>query len=170
MRKLMAAFGVVLLWAVGCGPGAMKEYTSAEGKFKVMMYDNAKKEEQASLGTQAHVLGNESGNRLLYVAYADLPIGGDEPEEQAQKRLEDSRDGMLKKLKAELGEDSKTTLEGKYPGRSFGAGLPGGKGELRARVYLAGKRLYQVVAMGPKGFVDSDDVKKEFFGKFQLLP
>jgi hypothetical protein len=163
MRKIsVLALVVVLLAAVGCGPGELKEYTSKDGKFKVLMYANPTKKDQAAAGTTMHVVMNDLGSRAIVIAFADMPIPAGESDDKIQTRLDGAKNGAIKNINGTEKTSSKITLAGKHPGRAFTAELPGGKGFVKARVFLAGQRLYQVMVLGPSSFTDSDDVKKVF--------
>jgi hypothetical protein len=67
---------------------------------------------------------------------------------------------MISNIKAKLTSASRTTLDGKYPGRNVEAELPDKKGILRARIYFVGQRLYQIVVLGKNQLVDSKDATK----------
>ena len=99
------------------------------------------------------------------------------------KRLLDAtRDAVIRLSKGDLLGERRVTL-GRYPGRDFEAaiplvkpaGAPGAaesKGEterglLRCRIYLVGRRVYQVMAAGPKRAEDAEQVDA-FFKSFKL--
>ena len=56
--------------------------------------------------------------------------------------------------------ESKIELDGKHPGREILADIPSKGGAVRARVYLVGTRLYQIMVVGKKGFEESADTLK----------
>jgi hypothetical protein len=145
----------------------LKEYKSADGNYKVMLFPDPKtQDKKAPGGLTMHMVGNDLGTRALMVIHADMPIPADEKAEQTQKRLDGAKDGAVNSVKGKLIKEAKITL-GKHLGREFSAELPMGKVIMKARIYIVGKRLYQVLAIGPKDFVDSANVKK-MFDSFEL--
>jgi hypothetical protein len=118
-------------------------------------------------GVTAKTFSVEDKNGAFVVTFADLPIPGDEGAELLEKRLDGSRDGMVGNIKAKLTGDKKIKLAGKYPGREVTADLPGKKGVIRARIYVVGKRLYQVMVIGTSDTANSGDATK-FLESFQL--
>jgi hypothetical protein len=120
-------------------------------------------------GVRFHGISKELRDGQVLVMYADLPIGEKETEAETERRLDGPRDGTLARMKAKLISDKKIKLDGKYPGRELVADLPDGKGRLRSRFYLVGKRFYQLQVAGSKAFVDGPDTDK-IFGSFKLAP
>ena len=47
--------------------------------------------------------------------------------------------------------------------------LPGGKMRIRARIYIVGKRMYQLMVIGDKTFADAASAKK-FLDSLALVP
>src|SRR5262249_46059582 len=106
-------------------------------------------------------------NGAFAVMYADMPIPPNETPQQIQMRLDGAREGMVRNANAKLTNASNITLDGKHPGREAQADLPVQNGVLRARIYVVGTRLYQVMATGTKSWADSPDVTK-FLDSFAL--
>jgi hypothetical protein len=101
------------------------------------------------------------------ISYADYPS---EPSDAAQyeKVLDGMRNGLLKGLEVHLLLETKITLQG-HPGREWRAMKMAGNVEVifNWKVYLVGRRLYQMVAATTKADAESPDVQR-FFNSFQI--
>jgi hypothetical protein len=137
-------------------------YVSVGGNYKVLLFPKHKTATRPGGGLTLHIVASELEGKALLVIHADMPISGDEPEEKLRERLDGARDAAITAAGAKELASSKITLAGKYPGCEYSARFPEAKGVLKARIYIVGKRLYQVVAAGPADFIDSADVKKMF--------
>src|SRR5262245_45821123 len=96
------------------------------------------------------------GKDAVYLmSYNDFPKAIDITDKAAVKKiLDNGRDGGLKSLMGKLLSEKDITLDKKYPGRAFDMESKT-FGIYRTRIYLSKNRLYQVVVLGPKEFVDS---------------
>ena len=105
------------------------------------------------------MLGVESKDGACIIGVADLPIPDGETPEQIQDRLDGARDGAVRNVNGTLTSSSQITLgKQKYLGREFNATITKPKeGQLRARVYLVGKRFYQVIVMGTNEYATSKE-------------
>jgi hypothetical protein len=74
---------------------------------------------------------------------------------------------MLRNGNATLSSEKKISLPGGHHGREILANLNDKKGQIRARVYLVGSRMYQVMVMGIPGFVSAPDADT-FLSSFEL--
>jgi hypothetical protein len=168
MRAIVAA--ACLLALAADAPPALTERTSKDGRYRVLMFDKAREEVRLAPGkVRMHMLWVELPDGAVAVTYADLPVGEKEPASRAEKRLDGSRDALLGVTRAKLKSEKKLSLAEAHPGRDITAELPGDAGRLRARLYLVGRRLYQLQALGKPAFVDGPDVEK-FFDSFRLVP
>lgn len=104
------------------------------------------------------------GKTAYGLGYSDFPADT-LPDEKLKEVLEAAQKGTEKGLKAEVVTDRELRL-GKYPGREFTLELPGGN-YYRARLFIVEGRLYQVIALGPKKFIDGPDAKV-FLYSFEL--
>ena len=99
-------------------------------------------------------------DRALMVAYVEIPDGGTEDE---------VLDGAVTGFAAGAGGENPTSkrmvLNG-HLGREFEFAIEG-KGKFRGRLYLAGGRLYQVVAAGGGEFATGDEATK-FLRSFKI--
>jgi hypothetical protein len=161
MKRWGIAAAVVcgLVLAGGC-KRELKDFTSAEGKFKVKMPGTPKESSQAVAGTNLKMYSVEERNGGYMVAFSDVPMGANEPEAQIQSRLDGARDGMIRNVNGKLQSESKVTLQGKYPGRDVRADIPDKKGVLRCKFYLVDRRLYQVMVVGTPSFCDSSEANQ----------
>lgn len=84
----------------------------------------------------------------------------------SQAELAASRDAFLKRVRARLLAERAVTLEG-HPGIEFDAETD--QAVFRSRVYVVGRRPYQLVAVTYKGFDESQNVNT-FLSSFRLKP
>lgn len=149
----------------------LEEYTSDAGKFRVKFAGKPKVEtkELASGpgGVQAIPVTTERcegpNNTVFAVTFADYPDSflGVKP----KTVLDGVRDGM--KGKDGVVKDEKdVTLGGTVPGREFR--IEAGKKVIRARIFLAGTRLYQVMVTGERQPADGKSAD-EFLKSFEIL-
>jgi hypothetical protein len=152
-------------------PPKLKTYTSKTGRFQVKLPHEPETE------TKTLVIGpgNQSvkvttmksagpGSTVFAVTYADYPASfSNVPTRQI---LDGVRDG-LKSTDGKVTEDSETFLgTDKLPGRQLR--IDARRRAIRARVFLVGHRLYQVMVTGPADQVGSD-AADAFLDSFELL-
>jgi hypothetical protein len=168
LRKSSLPVVVAVLVVAGCKP-PMTDFTSAEYKFKAKFPGSPKAEEQTVMGIKMKMFGVETRNGASVVGVSDMPIPANEPDAAVQARLDGARDGAIKNAGGTLASSSPVTLAGKYPGREFTASVTNPtKGLVRARVYLVGKRMYQVMVMGTESYANSA-ASTEFLNSFQVI-
>ena len=148
-------------------PTALK---SKEGKFSVAMPDkptertNKVKTDIGELDLHAFLV--DQTDRALVVMYSDYPDGS--VAANTDKVLAGCIEGNVKALKGKLlTEDKITTGKAKFPGREIRIEMPDKKNTYRARLYLAGDRLYQVVVLGPDDFTKGK-VVEDFLKSFAI--
>jgi hypothetical protein len=172
MRRLLTALGLLMsllpLRAEDrAGPG-WKEFAPKDGRFRVLMPGTPKREKQdteSDFGKGVLVMHTVERGGLIYGAnYCDFPAAIKKA--PADKVLDSSRDGCVDNLNGKLLLDKKVKL-GEHPGREVRVGVEGGR-VFRARVYLVGRRLYQVVVFGPGEKVTSKEADK-FLDSFKLV-
>ena len=160
----------VVLAACGCGWGlavepapppraAMPEFISKDWKFAAKFAGTPKEEKQTPVGIPTVMFGIESKDGVYGIAVSDIPVPDGETADQIQARLDGARDGAIRNVGGTLTSSSQiTTGQQKYPGREFNATITKPKeGQVRARVYLVGKRFYQVMVMGTNDFATSKE-------------
>ena len=161
--------------AVGCQK--MEDYTSKEWGFRAKFpgKPQVKQQSQSVAGQtiQFTMFMVESRNWAYMVGVSDMPLPDGETQAQIQRRLDDARDGAVGNIGATLSSSSEITFQGKYPGREFAAKLPPipngpSDGQIRCRIYLVGKRMYQTMVLGTPKYVN-DARATEFLNSFQLL-
>jgi hypothetical protein len=143
----------------GDGPfGEPKEFVVADAGFKFKIPGMPKKETRKSGGSgiKFYTFTVENTSAVMAVSYADLPILAPD-EDDVKGFLDASRQGILKKAKATLKRESNIKFSGRYPGREIVASLPDDKGELRARLYLVGTRVYQLMVYGKSSVTNSKE-------------
>jgi hypothetical protein len=120
-------------------------------------------------GAELTMFGVESKDGMYGIGVADLPIPDGETAAQIQDRLDGARDGAVRNINGTLTSSSSITLgKQKYPGREFHATITKPKvGQVRARVYLVGKRVYQVIVMGTNEYATSKEATA-FLDSFRL--
>jgi len=162
--SLVVLAGVFFL--SGCGSKELKEFKSPAGGFKVLMPGNPKEQTQNTAAGQFKMYSVEERNGAYMAGFADTPIPPNEPEAKTQIRLDGARDGAVGNIKGTLVREAKIQLSGN-PGREIEANLPQNKGIVRARFYIVGSRMYQIMVVGTKSFAGSSDATK-FLDSFAL--
>ncbi len=157
---VVCAVAGTLLMVSGCDKGEFREISSTEGRFKVQMPGSPTEKTDYAVGVAMKTWMLEFADGGYAVAYADMPIPAGESDYLTQKRLEGARDGMVRNINGKLTRSSQTALQGKYPGRDVEAELPGDKGILRASIYLVGQRIYMMMVLGKRAWVNSADASK----------
>ncbi len=167
---------VALVMACALAPAAeWKEFTSQPGGFSVTFPKEPKhltRNATTALGkltTHLFVVEIENGRVTYLVAYADYPVELAASDAQKARVLDGVRHGAIKAVKGGLTMQRDLELAGN-PGREFAFTHESrqGKGTVHNRVYLVGRRLYQlkVVHVGDAP-LDPKDVDK-FFASFKL--
>jgi hypothetical protein len=145
-----------LVALAGCPAPPPWEFVSKEHKFKVRF--GSEPDVSANMGafTKTSVYSVESAAGALVVIVVDMPVPDDDPPGRAELYLNSARDDLVRAAGAELTADAPTTLAGKYPGREFAAKFHRPQpGVTRARIYLVGKRLYQVMVRGTEAYAST---------------
>jgi hypothetical protein len=149
----------------------LEEHTSDAGKFRVK-FPGKPKVDSKELGSgpggvQAIPVTTErveGSNGVVYaVTFADYPdtfLGV-----KAATVLDGVRDGMRGK-DGTVKEYKEVTLNGTIPGREIR--IEAGKRVVRARVFLTGTRLYQVMVTGDKQPADGKSAD-EFLKSFEIV-
>lgn len=151
MLILMITVGVAF---AGCAEPPPPEFVSKQHKFKAR-FGSEPTVTQNNL-TKSMTYAVERPDGALTVAITDLPIPDDDPRERIPLYLNQAKDDLILAARGTETSDNSTTLAGKYPGREFTATFRGPQpGMLRARIYLVGKRLYQVMVLGTEEYVNS---------------
>jgi hypothetical protein len=171
---MAALFTLVALIATAADPPEGWETISPEkAGFTVQMPVNSYQSRQKveSDDGPAEVVIFQSGlNKVAYmVTYVDVAASS---AGTPTALLEGTRDVVIASSKGRLISDKRITLK-KNPGREFRASVPIGDdkkaGIMKARVYLVGRRVYQVMAIAPKDEAGSKAIDG-FFASFKIVP
>ncbi len=174
-KKILTAsllVAVVHTLAFGLQRGAPGQtFNSPEGKFNVLVPFKPKLQAEdidSPLGkvtSYRYTSLNSIG--LFAVMYADHPV---EPKDAGQResRLDVIRDGVLKSLGGKLISEKKIRLYG-YPGREFTVKKTeqGSEDIYQWRIFLVGRRVYQLAVATERKDSGSNDVTK-FLTSFDL--
>jgi len=112
------------------------------------------------------LLSSPDGQATYSVAWADDPpvVRAESP--SVERTLDAARAGALKRTQTSLISESNTRVQG-FPACDF-TGRNAEGGLLDARLVLAGKRLYMLVAAFPSAQASSQQNVSQFFGDFRL--
>jgi hypothetical protein len=169
VRILFALF-CVAFWVgqYGFAQGGWKQFSSKEGRFSVQLPGDPKQGKQ-SIDTQAgkidmHLFTYEVSKEVAYIViFNDYPAAIVEKANK-NKMLDGARDGAVKKVKGTLRGEKKLTMNGS-PGREVVVDTP--QLSFRNKMFMVKNRLYQVMAVTPKGKDSTADVMK-FLNSFKL--
>jgi len=166
VRRIALLFALAL---AGCSAPVPPEFESPEHKFRVRfgapprVYDKP----DGTLTSQIFTVASNDG--ALTVRAYKLPISDDEARRAADKLLDEAKAELVRSVGGTETESASLALMGKYPGLKFVATAEKPRsGVLRARVVLAGARLYKVSAFGTPDFADAP-AAREFLESFAVL-
>lgn len=166
VAALLAALAPLALAAQDKKP---EPFVSKDGKFSVALPDKpAEKKSKAAVGDKSvdlYVFTVAQKDRAFVVTYSDYPkdkIG------DAEKFVADRVAANVANLKGKVAANEKIALgKGKHPGREVRVEMADKKQLYRARVFLVGERVYQIVVLGPDEFVKGKDVD-DYFASFKV--
>jgi hypothetical protein len=171
-KKVLALLSLVLLAAPAARaqtPAGWVKFSPAGSPFAVLMPAQPKEEKKTTESPKGPytttLYSAVSPEREIYlVGWVDY-----DPKFNfgVQAELEANRDNFIKSLKATLLGTTPVKL-GAYPGIEFKAEVPG-KVDIVSRVYIVGRRPYQLIAVTPAGRDASANLRR-FFSSFQLAP
>lgn len=141
--------------------------TPTQGRFSVMFPEQAKDQSQTTDSSHGpyttHLFLAKTTKGLFLVGWVDYDPNFNFG---VQSELEANRDNFVKGVKATLINSSKITFNG-YPGLEFTAETD--DVVYKSRVYIIGRRPYQLIAGTYKGQEDDYNVSR-FLTSFQLKP
>ena len=168
-KKILAALSLVLLTAPGVWaqtPAEWVKFSPAGAPFSVLMPSEPKKDEKTSESPNGPytttLYTSVSPDRELYlVGWVDY-----DPKFNfgVQAELEANRDNFIKGVKARLLSTTPVKL-GTYPGIEFRTELTG-QFDIVSRVYIVGRRPYQLIHLTPAGR-DASANRERFFTSFK---
>ncbi len=129
-----------------------KVFTSPTGRFSIR-FPNKPIEPttpaQLPLRPETHVFASQTGAGAYFVAYSDLTDGAKDTPEELKTVYDGGRDTALQSYAGTLLNETETGVQG-YRGREVTLETkPNGVrfGVIRLRMFLVGRRLYQVIAL-----------------------
>lgn len=166
---LLALFAAALL-SLGfqTPPAGWLKLTSEEGRFSVLMPGPDAPKDQSATKTDprlgpytVHLFTKRAEKGVFMAGWVDYAptLNLD-----VQAEINANRDNFLKGVKARLTSERAVRLDG-HPGLEFTA--ESDQAMFKSRVYVVGKRPYQLIAVTFKGLDDAANVDA-FFSSFQL--
>lgn len=172
IRFSLAVVVAVLLSIASAADEKPVPFVSKDGKFTVALPDKPterpikSKFGDAEITIRLFSVNQKDKGRAFVVSYTDYPktaIGAN-----ADKFVGERADANVSNLKGKLLSNEKTTLgKAKHPGREVRFEITDKKQTYRARVFLVGERVYQVVLLGPDDFVKSKEAD-DYFASFAV--
>ncbi len=123
-----------------------RDFTPPDKACKVQIPDLTENKASETNGVKNSYFLCEHKQGLFMLTYADITASR-EDENAAQKRLDEARSGVVKKLNLKISKETPQVLEGKYPGREIEGELPDAT-KTRIRLYMVNGRLYQMWIVG----------------------
>ena len=170
--SLLKSFPVATaMVAFVCGSAQAETFSSKEGRFRVSIPATpTMTKSSAQAGAQSMVLNTYAAavkGGSFAIVYSDLPAGVP-PTDRIDNILDGAASGIVSNTKGTLLKSDKTEAAG-YPARDVLWSVQTTNGEVlgRARLILVGERMYQVLAVGAKAFVESQPVL-DFFTSFKF--
>jgi len=166
---LILAAAALLSLAFQTTPDGWLKLTSDEGRFSILMpgpdapKDMAQTKTDPKMGTYTvHLFARKADKGFFMAGWVDYAptVNLD-----VQGEINANRDNFLKGVKARLTSERAVKLDGLHPGIEFTA--ESDQASFKSRVYIVGKRPYQLIAVTFKGFDDAANVNA-FFSSFQL--
>ncbi|HMC88526.1 MAG TPA: hypothetical protein VKI17_03215, partial [Gemmataceae bacterium] len=151
------------------GPQPFREFTSAEGKFRVEMPGSPTEGSVFVAGVFLTTYTLEERDGAYGVAYIDVPVIGNLSSMQITQALNGACEGMVRNVNGKFTGESAIRLNGKYPGREVRAELPVKDGLIKGRLYLVNRRVYMVMVTGLSNWVNSANAKR-FLDSLEVTP
>ena len=170
-RVLMLIFTVA---CAGCGDPPPTGYVSKADQFRVGFPTDPRVIDQPAGLTPARRYASrlytaEAPNGAYTVHVIDIAGAADAVAAATDALLDEACADLVHAVGGTQTDGSAVALAGKYPGRTVTATTARPKaGVLRARVYLAGTRLYKVSVFGKDEFANSD-AATAFLESFMVL-
>ena len=165
---ILVAAAALLSLAFQTPPAGWLKFTSEEGRFSVLMPGPDAPKDQTATQTDpkvgsytVHLFTKKAEKGFFMAGWVDYAptVNLD-----VQGEINANRDNFLKGVKARLTSERPVTLDG-HPGLEFTA--ESDQAVFKSRVYVVGKRPYQLIAITYKGFDDAENVNA-FLSSFQL--
>ena len=148
---------VIAVACAGCGDPPPTGYVSKADQFRVGFPSDPRVIDQPAGGIPSRLYTAEMPNGAFTVRVIDIPLAPDAVAAATDTLLDEACADLVRAVGGTQTDGSAVALAGKYPGRTVTATTARPKaGVLRARVYLAGARLYKVSVFGKAEFADAD--------------
>ena len=158
-RFLLLGLAIVTAGAVGLAlwpAPEPAEFVSTEHRFRVRFDDEPVVTADGGGVTRTTVYSVKSADGERAVIVTDVPVPDDDPPERAPEYLQLAAADLIRAASGEQVSSASIALAGKYPGRAFTAHIQRPRpGVLHARIYLVGKRLYQVTVRGTQEYANA---------------
>lgn len=169
-KKILAVLPLLLLAALNARaqtPAGWVKFSPPTPHFNVLLPSQPKEDVKTSEGANGpfttYTYMTASPEREIYmVGWVDY-----DPKFKfgVQAELEANRDNFVKNIKARLVSTTPIKL-GTHPGIEFKAAVDG-KADIFSRVYIVGRRPFQLIFVSPLG-LDSAAARERFFSSFKL--
>jgi hypothetical protein len=147
---------LVAIGFAGCAEPQPPEFVSKEYKFRVRFGGVPAAIDQPDGSIPSKLFTVSSPGGAYTVRAYNLVVEPEQAAKQQSELLDEAKRDLIRSVGGTETWGESVALGGRYAGRSFTATTAAPKaGVLRARVYLAGTRLYKVSAFGPPGFADA---------------
>ncbi len=169
-KKILAAMFLLLSAALTAGaqvPAGWVKFSPPGSQFSVLLPAQPKEDTQTSQSPQGpyttHLFTSIGPEREIYlVGWVDYSPSFNFG---IQAELEANRDNFVKSMNAKLISTTPIKL-GAHPGIEFKAEVTG-RADILSRVYIVGRRPYQLITGAPAGR-DASANRARFFSSFQL--
>lgn len=146
-----------------------KVYTYKNGGFAAafpkMPTESTQRVKSATGELKVHLYVAEGSGEVSYVvSWTDLPAK-EARKGTEQKRLDFAQGGAVSSSRGKLRSSTKRTIDG-HPGRELIIDGPG-ESSVRVRLYVVGRRLFQVLAVGPGSAASRQAL--HFLDSFRLI-
>lgn len=137
------------------------KFSPAEGRFSVLMPAQPEPSIETTTATTTNVFVASENGTFYLAGWADY-----KPDFNLdiETELKATRDNFIKGLEATLLNETKISLDGN-PGIEFTAERKADKASVKSRVYIVGKRPYQLATVVTQG--DVKNIEK-FYSSFKL--
>jgi hypothetical protein len=155
-----------IIW--GFSAFGAQEFTSTEGRFKVLMPGKPVREVKSRDGQTMITFTVTKRNGEYGVGYIDLPVNTEELGDKLDAFINLVRQGAISSNQATFTNTKSITLAGRYKGLEVEGEIREPKGVGRVRIYFVGSRMYIIAAVGKQGFAESSTATK-FLDSFALI-
>ncbi|MCS6864848.1 MAG: hypothetical protein RMJ56_09595 [Gemmataceae bacterium] len=166
---ILRVIGALILTLGGCGEPLPPEFVSAPYQFKVRFGSEPRQVDQPTKNIPSRLFIVESPSGAYTVRVFALPISSAQARDASPQLLAEAKADLLRAIGGNETSSRPITLAGKYPGLEVTATANRSQpGLLRARIILAGTRLYKVSVFGTHDFATTT-AADTFLESFMVL-